>query len=75
VTFSCETAGHTVGYTLKATHKIKCGDDGEYPAHDDWPDCDFKCPVPAPEEGYAAQPDEPKAVDVGAEVVFTCLTV
>ncbi len=58
VTFSCETAGETVGYTLSADLELTCGPNGTYPEASTWEDCAVKCPVPEPGSTFSAQVDE-----------------
>ena len=73
VTFSCETEGETVGYTLSPDHTIMCGLEGQYPDPATWPDCAVKCPVPPPgDETFAAQPATTNPMDVGGTLEYHC---
>lgn len=73
LTYTCATAGHTVGDTLKPFHTITCGNDGTFPNPDTWPSCEMKCRIPLGEAGYNNQSSSlGLAASVGQKLNYTC---
>ncbi len=70
LTYTCFTAGQTVGNTLSNQHVVTCESDATTTPVE-WPTCAVKCAVPTPEIGYSA-PADTTPVGVNEEVTFTC---